>query len=408
MELTRNTKQVRISTCILVTVLQLQVFRRLSLVAYMGILLLAYAYWFLSIPFSAKVRIAGNGLLFLGCYLVLPLFSLLTMPIDEFVTAFIRYGGVMPFLVISFLYSDIIYENIRDLVKIYVLIVVASAVLMIYQVPFGRIRFFADDTAGRLGYERYGSLLGSTTTYGTTSLVAIMCLHDFQLFKKWLSVLCEILIIIGGILCLSKAFFVNVALAYALIIVIGTGRKRTIRLSKILGILVTAAVIFAVLYFTIKNTFVGNYFRDMFRYTFYNSGLGVSATLNNRLTTKPANAFAYHGMPYLYYAILGVGFKGYSGVLGLSNYPMCHNNYFDILLAQGLPALLSLLSIYVFAFIKVRKYKSSEVFLVKQLVPYILVNMFAGQWIYLGVSASLFLCIIFSVYNNRGRLIQYG
>lgn len=408
MELDKTTKRIRISTCILVAVLQLQVFRRLSWVAYMGILLIAYAYWFKTIPFSRKVRVAGNGFLFLACYLFLPVLSLLTMPVDEFITAFIRYGAVMPFLVISFLYSDVIYDNISDLAKIYVLVVVASAVLMVYQVPFGRIWFFADDAARRLGYERYGSLMGSTTTYGTASLAAIMCLHDFQPFKKWVNVICEILIIIGGILCLSKAFFINVAFTYVLIFVFGTGRKQNISINKILGVIVTVAAVFAILYFTIKNTFIGNYFRDMFRYSFLDSGLGVNATLNERLTTRPANTFAFHGMPYIYYAILGVGFKGYSGVLGLTKYPMCHNNYFDILLAQGLPALLSLLSVYVLAFVGTRKYKSPQTCLVRQLVPFILVNMLAGQWIYLSVDASLFLCIIFSVYNNRGRIAEDG
>ena len=392
----------RTSTCMLVAVLQLQVFRRLSLVGYMGILLIAYVYWFKSVPFTSKIKSKKNGFLFLALYLFLPIFSLFTMPPSEYMTAIIRYGALMPFIVISFLYSEIIYDNVKDLIKIYILVVVASGVLMIYQVPFGRISFFADDTAGRLGYERYGSLMGSTTTYGTASLAAIIGLHNYKPFKAWLNIVCEVFIIIGGILCLSKAFFINIAIAYALMFIFGN-KNRKVNVKKITDVLLTVVIIVGVLYLVIRNTFIGNYFRDMFRYTFLNDSLGINATLNNRLTTRPANTFAYHGLPYIYYLILGVGFKGYSGVLGLTQYPMCHNNYFDILLAQGLPAMLALLSIYIFAFLKLRRSKDTNSCFVKELVPFILINMAAGQWMYLTVSASLFLCIIYAIYSNNER-----
>ena len=398
----KQNTHLRKSTCLLVAALQLQVFRRLSLIGYMGILLVAYAYWLKSVPFTSKIKIKKNGFLFLAVYLILPVFSLITSPFGEFITAFIRYGALMPFIVISFLYSDIIYDNIEDLIKIYILVVVASAILMVYQVPFGRIPFFADDTAGRLGYERYGSLMGSTTTYGTASLAAVMGLRNYKPFKAWFNIVCEAFIIIGGILCLSKAFFINIAIAYALVFIFGNKNKH-ITIKKIAEIILTIAIIVSILYLVIQKTFIGNYFRDMFRYTFLNESLGINATLSNRLTTRPAATFAYHGLPYVYYLILGVGFKGYSGVLGLTKYPMCHNNYFDILLAQGLPALLALLSIYIFTFIKLRNYRDTNSCFVKELVPYILINMAAGQWMYLTVSASLFLCIIYAIYSNYER-----
>lgn len=397
----------RLSTVFLVTVLMLQVFRRLNTEAYVAVLLVAYIYWFKSIYFSSKIKGKKAGFFFVIAFIFLPFLSLITGDIEDFTTAIIRYGAMCPFLVIGMLYSHIIYNYLEDIIKINVLVIVASAVLMIYQIPFGRISFFVE-TAGRMGYERYGSLLGSTTAYGTGSLVALMCLYDFNLASGWKKIICEVLILAGGILCLSKAFFVNVVIAYCLIFFFHKSGSGKISLSikkTIIGIM-SLVVLLLSLYYLVQNTFIGDYFWDMLHYSFDNNSVGVEGDLLDRLTVLPLQAFTYHNVSYAYYLLFGVGFKGFSGILGLPQYPMCHNSYFEILLSQGLPVLLCLLSIYVSAFFSQLKSRDGIACFVKQLVPYILINMLAGQASYMTVGGILRLCIIYSVSLYHVRRIS--
>lgn len=392
----------RASMIILTTVLQLQVFRRLSTPGYMGLLLLAYIYWFCSIKITRKVRIKPCGLIFLFSYLLLPIISLFNLSTKEYSVALIRFGALFPYVVICMLYSRIVYDYLEDLVAIFTFIVIASAILMIYQVPFGRISFFVEAN-NRVGFERYGSLLGSTTAYGTSSIIALFYLSDFDILKGWKKASAIIVIIVGGILCLSKSFFINVALGVGLIILFhrkGQGRLR-ISINKILKTGSATVIVLLVLYAVIQYTFVGKYFRNMFAYSFNSDSLGVEASLINRLTLKPGTAFQYHRLPFYYYIFMGVGFKGYSGVLGLPQYPMCHNNYFDILLSQGVVGLLSYLGVHVGAFVNQIKKRDAKAMLIKKMVPYKLINMLAGLGTYLTVGGVLSLVIIFAIYNNR-------
>ena len=399
-----NVNHERLSTIFLVTVLMLQVFRRLSTEGYVAVLLIAYIYWFKSIHFSSKIKGKKAGFYFVIAFIFLPFLSLITGDIEDFTTAIIRYGAMCPFLVIGMLYPHIIYNYLDDIIKINVLVIVVSAVLMIYQIPFGRISFFVETTE-RLGYERYGSLLGSTTAYGTGSLVALMCLYDFDLVSGWKRLICEFLILIGGILCLSKAFFVNAAIAYSLIFFFHKSGSAKISLSirkMIIGSMSLVVLVLS-LYYVIHNTFIGDYFWGMLNYSFDSNSLGVESDLLDRLTVLPLRAFTYYNLPYAYYLLFGVGFKGFSGILGLPQYPMCHNTYFEIILSQGLPVLLCLLSIYVSAFLSQLKSRDGIACFVKQLVPYILINMLAGQTTYMSVGGILNICIIYSVslYHTR-------
>lgn len=390
------------STILLVLVLLLQVFRRLNAIIYTCVLLASYLYWITSISFSRKIKIKTIGLLFLLTYFILPIFSLFVTQTDDYISALIRYGALFPFIVINILNPQIIYKNIRSILKIYCLVVFASALLMIYQIFAGKISFF-DDTSGRLGYERYGSLLGSTTIYGTASLVAIMILYDFNIFKVKTSKIIESIIIIGGILCLSKSFFVNIVITYILIFIFHS-KDRFNHISMIGIIKATIAIFIIVVTFiiVIRYTFVGKYFNDMINYTFSESDLGVESSFFDRLVTLPQKAFNFYNYPYIYYLIIGVGFRGYAGTLGIHWYPMCHNNYCDIILSQGCVTLIIIMSIYLTCFKLLFKSKTQLSCFIKQLIIFILINMTAGVWAYLTTIGAVFLCIIYSVLNYGG------
>ena len=395
-----RTNHERLSTIVLFVVIQLQVFRRLSAVAYAGVLLAAYVYWLSSIHYSRKTRMRRSTLLFLACYLSFPILSLLTCSWSEYLTAIVRYGALMPLLIVSATNSRIIYDYLTDIVKTYFYIVVLSALLLIYQVFFGRISFFVDPSE-RAGFVRYGSLLGSITTYGGSAAVAIMFLHNFNILRGWRKVVSEVLILIGGVLCLSKASIVNLAMGYVLILLFrpSEGRTRTLSLNRILAIALMLAATGCILAFLVKYTIIGTYYNKIIQYTFYSSH-NVADDLLKRVNERPFAAFEYYDNPLVYYLFFGVGFKGYAGVLGLSQYPMCHNNFFDIVLAQGLVALLALLGIYLGAFFAELKRNDACACLVKKLVPYKLVNMLAGTGTYLTSGGMLALCLIIAVYHR--------
>jgi len=395
---TRINNHERLSTCIVVLVLQLQVFRRLSMAGYMVILLLAYLYWFSSIGITKRFKTNVVGFLFLISYLGLPIISIFNTDISDYFTALMRYCALMPFYFIAFTHSRLIYKYRVDLMRIYCIVVFFASVLTFYQILFGRISFFVDIENGRIGYERYGSLLGSVTTYGTASLSAIFCLHSFKLFTKKWSVLLEVVIVLGGIVCLSKAFYINAMIAYFLIFLFNGKKNRSIGdVVKAIGIIGVGIV---AVWIAINYTFIGDYFHGMMDYTFASNRYGTESALADRLYKLPSEAFEYHNMPFFYYLLCGVGFKGYGGVLGI-RFPQCHNNYADILLAQGLLGLVSLVLVYLSSFTKLLREKTEEASFIKQIVIYALINMMAGQWMYLAVTTSLFLCIIFSIYSNH-------
>lgn len=390
----------RISTIILFVVLQLQVFRRLSSFGYALILVVAYVFWFSSISLSRLIRAKIICLLFLVCYLFLPMISIVTCTPSEYFTAIVRYGALMPLLVVCITNSRVIYDHLADIVRTYIYIVVISALLLLYQLFFGRISFFVDPSE-RAGFVRYGTLLGSVTSYGGSAAVAILFLHNFDYIKGWKKTVCEVLIIVGGILSLSKACILNFAICYALCFIFRPEKriKTKIATSKVIKIAIGLGMTFLIMFILIKYTFIGNYFRSLIQYTFMSSH-AVTGDLENRITSKPFYAFEYHGNPWYYYIFFGVGFKGYAGIMGLSQYPMCHNNIFDVILSQGSVSLFSLLAVYISAFMTSLRKRDAYSCIVKKLVPYRLANMLAGTGTFLTIGGMLTLCIIISIYQR--------
>lgn len=391
---------VRYSTIIITLVLQLQVMRRLSNLGYIIVLGLAYLYWFVSIGFYKVVKIKRSGIVFLVYYLLIPVFSLFNCSAEEFFTAIIRYGALVPYLVIGITRSNLFSKYFFDLIKCSVYITIVSALLMIYQVPFGRIDFFVEANS-RAGFERYGSLLGSTTTYGSAAMSAVMMIHDFDIFKNWKKTAAEIILIIGGVLCLSKSFFINMIIGYVLLIIFHKRRgKKRIQINKILTSFLLVVSVIAILFMIIRYTFVGKYYYSMMKYTFDNNSR-LEGDLLGRLTTKPLEAFEYYNIPYIFYVFLGIGFKGFSGKFGLSQYPMCHNGLYELVLTEGLIATLAFVTIFLDAFIKNLRSNNSKALYVKHQIPYKFANMLVGGGGFITVSSCLGFCLIYSVLCNQ-------
>ena len=380
-------------------VLMLQVLRRANTIVYTAILLFSYLYWILSIKNNIKNKINLMGIIFLLEYLMLPIISLITTPLNEYVVAATRYFATLPYVFVCIIYPDIIYRNIKTILKIFCIVVLLSALLMIYQPIFGRIEIF-DSVNERIGFERYGSLLGSTTTYGTVSLIAIIILYTLDLFNKFTQKMIEVLIIIGGFLCLSKSFFVNLFISYALVVIYKIKIGKKIDLNKIFYQILLFALFLIIIFIIVEYSFVGDYLHGMIDYSFSNNSTGVESSFIDRLTTLPKKAFDFYDIPLYSFIMYGVGFKGYGGTLGLSNYPMCHNNFFEIILAQGFLYFILIVSFY----IKIITNKKNDIYeiskyawLSKILVIYFLINMTSGLWNNYTAFGAIFFCINFSI-----------
>lgn len=384
------------------TVLMLQSLRHTIFILYILLVGVCIFISLLQLNFRC-IRIYSRFLPFVFGIMALPFFSIPQLSIDEFIISMTRYFPVAFFLLIALANDDLIYDNGVEILHAFVWITLISALLIIYQSVFGKISFLNfNEATERVGFARYGSLLGSPTSYGTMSLISIFIIHDFDLnVSRIFNRVVEFAIIVGGVFCLSKSFFINIIVCYTLIIVVRDKEKK-IKLDPkkfifaFLGI-VSVGLVFKLL---IDHTVLGAYFEKMYEYTFHNQYMGANEDLLNRLTTLPIQAYSYYDYSPLIF-LVGVGFKGYSGIMGLPAYPMCHNNYADVILAQGIPFFIVLLFTYTIIFIDAVRRKSLYNKFTMQLILYILINMLAGQYSYLHIYAMIFFSIIVANYQCR-------
>ena len=288
------------ATIFLSIVLMLQVLRKANAIIYTLILLIAYLYWITSIKVNLNSKISITGLLFVIEYFLLPIVSIVTLPFNDYIIAITRYAATLPLVIISIFYPKIIYRNIDKILKAFCTIVMISSILMIYQSIFGRISFF-DSVNERIGFERFGSLLGSATTYGTVSLIAIIILYVLNPFNSFAQKIIESIIIVGGFLCLSKSFFVNLFISYVLILVYKLKLKKKFDIKKIFVNFLILIFFLCFIIVIVKYTFVGSYLTGMLDYSFSDNSTGVESSFIDRLTTLPNKAFRYYNLPLYSY-----------------------------------------------------------------------------------------------------------
>ncbi len=373
------------------------------MVGYTLILLITYAMFFMKYKYGGA-KLYKVNFIFLILYILFPIISLIQMPLNDYITAMIRYCALLPIAIFGLIYPNYIQKNMYSILKIFCTIVFISSLLMIYQTFFGTIEIFGEVTE-RLGRSRYTSLLGSTTAYGTIAPVALLIINLFKdMYSKKEKSILQIFIIIGGIICLSKSFYVNILIIYGLLF-LDIKFERRINIKKLITIIVSVCIGIITLVLLIKYTPIGNYFNDMINYTFNSKYNGVDEDLIDRLTVLPKHAFDFHKIN-LFNLLFGVGFKGYSGVLGLPNYPMCHNNYSDLILSQGIFFFCLIIFIYFKGIIINIRTKDSKGKFIFKLIAYILFNMLAGQWNYLTPIPMIFTLVIVSFINLKKRDIS--
>ena len=196
------------------------------------------------------------------------------------------------------------------------------------------VSWFAESSI-RAGEVRYSTLLGSLTIVGVAGGLGLM-LAVLLPFRIEVRVLLVGASIVGLLTSLQKAALLNLGIAIMLTLV--AQRSRDYR-----AWLKTGAAVFAALgalaWIGLQSPKVAPYI-NYFRLVILGNGGGtqvlydysIHTSVLDRLIEYPLRMIQAYGWGS---SMIGVGLKGMSGVVGLPQYPMAHNQIFDLIFAGG-------------------------------------------------------------------------
>ncbi len=274
--------------------------------------------------------------------------------------------------------------------KIILWFIVASSFTILLQYIIGPISWFADPS-GRAGTDRFASLAGSLTVYGSLVGVAIILskfiYSNYFIYLPALFILC-----LGALLSLQKMAFFSVALS-VLIAWISTRDK--ISFSKILLLLLFVIFNAFALYYILLDYFPDHFSYASLIFTSDASEVGdfsVGESIVDRMTHLPLEAFSHWDDINI---LFGVGVFGGSGGLGYPDLPMAHNLIAEIFLIFGVIfGLLIVVVIFKYLLISLRLlYSTSDVRIRLAASSYIIIvltNFFSGGLFYQPVTGLIF------------------
>ncbi len=376
-------------------ILFFHIFRNISLIGYATILLLAYAYIYVKYSHSLlNKRIPISSAIFIITLFWVPLVSTFYLPIDEYITALLRYFVPTLFLLLSCLYQNqYTVSLIRQIMRSMCIFSTLAALSLPYQILFGKISFFADSSM-RNGSIRYSSLMGSLTTFGTCGAicVAILAFSGNVLFKWNTKTILIILNVLGLCLTLQKAAIINLVIICFMLVLLS---RIKINISSIIKFFIMVVAMLFVSYIVYNYTSLGEYISTSVNYTL-GEGNDTENDLISRLWSTPMSVYNKNDMNILS-VFLGIGFKALAGTMGLPQYPMNHNNYFDLLFSGGIISLIIVIFLLLKTIISIlKKDKNSwtnwdKIYMLSIIL--ILINMFIGA----GTFYHPFMAILFSI-----------
>ena len=322
------------------TVLLFQITRNISMVGYVGILLMAYLCLYI-VYFHKRGNVAPSllGGVFLLTLLWIPVISLAHMDPSKYLIAFTRYCITLPFVFFMFIYNQYSFSLVTRVLRVLCVYMACAALSIPYQIMFGPISFFAESSF-RDGLVRYASLAGSLTALGTLGsfALAILLFSGDLLFSRRNKNFLIAIILTGMLMSLQKAAVVNIIICFAAFVLMNDQISFSRKISVIVGIFLIAFV----LDLMFDDSPFSIYVQSLFDYTFSETSVGVSQDLASRLWHRPQSVVNYHKIR-LSSVVLGIGFPALGGILGLAHLPMSHNNYFDLLFSGGIIHFLSFL-----------------------------------------------------------------
>lgn len=317
----------------------LQVFRNVSLVAYLGLLTIAYGFLYISLILENKNLFEYPSsvfrllkLVFLMTIVWLPVISLLNMSTSEYFNSFSRYLVTVPYILFCYLYKGYDKPFIKRVVRLFVFFVALAALSIPLQMVIGPLSFLEEGYL-RGGFMRYASIAGSLNALGTLSgfSISLLLIGNDDYFRKNERSILLIATIVGSLLSLQKAAVINILISFALFLII----KGDKRFKKPLFV-ITLLVVGCISYFAMQDLQFINVAITSVEYTLVsNNELDFMTDLLQRFWYLPSRVVTHHdfvGSDWIF----GIGFSALSGILGNPNLPMSHNNYFDLIFSGGI------------------------------------------------------------------------
>jgi hypothetical protein len=232
-----------------------------------------------------------------------------------------------PFIGLIIICSNRFEERqLRTISAIFLAVVLLAALSIFYQVLYGPIQWFADSSE-RAGVQRYASLLGSLTTFGTAAPIALLVAARYVRISTVFCIIAAVLLV-AAIMSLQKAALGGLIVVLPFIVALLA--RRTMFLGAFgLAVLLLIASMLLPAGFADYLEVGWRYFTDR---DFSTQDVTFSESVLSRLTEYPAELVEHHGIGSLG---LGVGLRGGSGIFGYDQEPMAHNAIMDYLAIGG-------------------------------------------------------------------------
>lgn len=279
-----------------------------------------------------------TGFVFIYC--LSSFYSFFWYPYENYSLALARYFYMYPFLffllLLNFNFGKLIFA-----LKVLSFFVLLGGGSIFYQVIFGPVSWFPDSSE-REGLVRFSSLVGSLTSYGIVgglTLPIILFVFKSQLLKS----IFVFFITVAMLFTLQKAAVVNIILFFLYCIIFSKFRYKF--LVCFCGVSLFCVLLYFSYVFNIGYAVatLDNFFR--IRDGAGSSDVNFLQSVLDRLWSLPSVLYEFHGF---FGMLFGVGLAGGSGALGMVDYPMAHNGFFDLLFIGGFLNLLSFLSVLFF------------------------------------------------------------
>jgi hypothetical protein len=389
-----------------VLVLLFHITRNISTPMYIGVLFLSYAWLYhtyiygnMTIKYNLNIKFRPVALLFILSLIWLPFISLLNMNMSDYLASLPRYLVTLPFIFFCFLYQQYRYELAKHILRLFCIVMTIAGLSIPFQIMFGRIYFLAE-TQMREGYERYASLAGSLTALGSLGGIslAILLFTNNELFSKKQKIMLVVTTVLCMLMTLQKAAVVNIIICLVFYTFLYGSSSFIKKSFSLLGMgLFTIAIFYSLL-----DTEFGKYIDSIVNYTFADTSVGVKGDFIIRMWDLPSRLVYYHDLNWLDF-IFGIGFPALAGTLGNSQFPMAHNNYFDLIFSGGIIHLVSFLILLIQIPFKVMKKKVKGIRInnidrsYSIVIILILINMMIGApSFYQPIYAVIIFFIIFS------------
>ena len=265
-------------------------------------------------------------------------------------------------MVLIFTLLALLLVSEKDFKLFYKLILfcyIVAAISVIYQILFDAISWFAPQFV-RAGLDRYASMLGSLTIYGSIVGYGLIMLYSEALIPKKLvfKIILGLILISAAVFSLTKSGVVMVFLSF---IVYSLYDFRSILKRASLKGLFLLILIFTVMFTLLMQI---NEFREYYNVivtqtiggsSFLSDGTNVMMDsdkvsiehINKRLFHFTSEMLKYYGDSVYF---IGVGLQGGAGTLGITNngahYISAHNAIGDLFFIGGAPYLFLFLLLY--------------------------------------------------------------